>query len=254
MTTTHFNAWVTCPAPAPDARVRLFCLPFAGGGASLYRAWSKALAPHIEVCPIQLPGRENRFKETAHRDVNTLAPAIANQLQFYLDKPYLVYGHSMGALLAFEVLRLLQQKGQALPEAAILGAHRAAHLPLKRQPMIELDDAAFIGKLVTFGGFPEEVLRSKELLQFVLPTLRADFTLCDSYRHQPSEALDCPVVMVAGTRDQEVCPQDMQPWQRHSLHPARLIELDAGHFFLKTHTDEVFQIIGQCASHCMPTP
>ena len=250
MTTTTFNTWITCPKPLPEARVRLFCLPFAGGGASIYRGWAKDLEPAIEVCPIQLPGRENRFSEKAHEHVQTLAPAIANQLQFYLDKPYLIYGHSMGALLAFEVLRILQQKGQAMPETAILGAHRAAHLPPKRQPMSTLDDASFLAKLTTFGGFPDEVLQSQELLQFVLPTLRADFALCDSYPFTPGPALDCPLALIAGRHDQEVNPQDMQPWQTHTLHPARLVTLDAGHFFLKTHPEAVFDLIKQCASHC----
>ena len=254
MTTPKFNPWVTCPHPQPLARVRLFCLPFAGGGASVYRGWGKELAPAIEVCPIQLPGRENRFSETAHRDIATLAPAIARQLQFYLDKPYLVYGHSMGALLAFEVLRILQQKGQPLPEVAVLGAHRAAHLPPKRQPMSELDDDAFIAKLTTFGGFPKEVLDSKELLQFVMPTLRADFALCDGYAHEPGEALDCPLVMVAGQHDQEVGPADMQAWQVHTVHPARLVTLDAGHFFLKTHQAELLQVIQQCGRSIAMAP
>ncbi len=248
MTTPRFNAWVTCPNPQPQAAVRLFCLPFAGGGASVYRGWGKELGPTIEVCPIQIPGRENRFSETAHRDINTLAPAIASQLQFYIDTPYLIYGHSMGALVTFEVLRILQQKGQPLPSIAILGAHRAAHLPPKRRPMSELDDEAFIEKLTTFGGFPKEVLESEELLKFVMPTLRADFTLCDSYAHQPDDKLDCPLVLVAGKHDQEVGPQDMQPWDEHTSHSARLVTLDAGHFFLKTHQAELMQIIRQCAS------
>lgn len=248
MTTPKFNAWVTCPQPEPHALARLFCLPFAGGGASIYRSWGKELAPTIEVCPIQIPGRENRFSETAHRDIKTLAPAIASQLQFYLDKPYIIYGHSMGALISFEVLRILQDKGQPLPHIAILGAHRAAHLPPKRKPMSELDDGAFISKLTTFGGFPREVLESQELLQFVMPTLRADFTLCDGYQHEQSEPIDCPLVMIAGEHDTEVAPQDMQPWDVHSTQPARLISLDAGHFFLKTHQAELMQIIRQCAS------
>lgn len=254
MTTTKFNTWITCPNPQPSARVRLFCLPFAGGGASIYRGWAKDLEPSIEVCPIQLPGRENRFSETAHQSVQTLAPAIANQLQFYLDKPYLIYGHSMGALLTFEVLRILQQKGQVMPEVAILGAHRAAHLPPKRKPMSTLDDASFIAKLTTFGGFPDEVLQSKELLQFVLPTLRADFAVCDGYQFTPSSALDCSLVLIAGSHDQEVNPQDMLAWQTHTLHPARLVTLDAGHFFLKTHPQAVFDVIKQSARHCTTLP
>ena len=137
---TKFNQWVTCPFPQPDATLRLFCLPFAGGGASIYRGWGKLLGPTIEVCPIQLPGRENRFSEPAFKNAQALAQALANQLQLYSNKPFVIYGHSMGALLAFELTRALQSNGMEMPEVLLLGPHRAAHLPRTHETLYTLDD------------------------------------------------------------------------------------------------------------------
>jgi len=240
--TTKFNSWVTCPAPNPAAKIRLFCLPFAGGGASAYRQWSKHFSPEIEVCPIQLPGRENRFSEPAIKNAQQLAQQLANQLQMYANKPFAIYGHSMGALLAFETTRVLQRQGLPMPEVLFLGAHRAAHRPPKRKPMHTLDDNAFIQKLQTFGGFPDEVLASKELVQFLLPTLRADFSLCDSYVFEADDApLECPMSLFAGEFDEEVTPEDMTDWQIHCAQMAQLHRLDGGHFFLRSHLDALVE-------------
>ncbi|MBT3706382.1 MAG: thioesterase [Proteobacteria bacterium] len=230
-----FNQWITCPEPKPEADLRLFCLPFAGGGASIYRAWSHGLGPKYEVCPIQLPGRENRAGTSAVSDSKHLAEMIASQMSLYLDKPYLVYGHSMGGLLAYEALKQLENAGHALPKTAFIGAHRAPHLPPRRSSMIGLSDHDFIQKISSFGGFEKEVLDSQELIQFILPTLRADFSVCDGYQYHPYQPLDCPLVVFSGTDDPEVPPSDMDEWGQHSIYPLQHISLPAGHFFLKTH-------------------
>ncbi|MFK7829716.1 MAG: thioesterase II family protein [Congregibacter sp.] len=246
-----FNAWVSCPRPEPDATFRMFCLPFAGGGASLYRSWGEELGADIEVCPIQLPGRESRVGEPAHHDFSVLASALANQLSLYLDRPYFIYGHSMGALLAFEAIRALQESGQALPQIAFLGAHRAAHLKPRRQSMLELDDAEFIARISAFGGFQKEVLESEELLNFILPTLRADFSICDGYEYAGGDPIDCPIVAISGAHDPEVPPEDMGAWQEHTRHPVQHITLDAGHFFIKTHSESLISVIRRFARQVM---
>ena len=119
---TKFNRWVTCPFPQPEAALRLFCFPFAGGGASIYRAWGKLFGAAVEVCPIQLPGRENRFSEPAFKDAQALAQALASQLQLYSDKPFVMYGHSMGALVAFELARVLQANGMVVGDTVTVSA------------------------------------------------------------------------------------------------------------------------------------
>lgn len=240
---TKFNNWITCPHPEPNAQVRLFCLPFAGGGASIYRPWGKLLGSEIEVCPIQLPGRENRFSETPIKQAQAMAQSLANQIQLYSNKPFFIYGHSMGALLAFELARALQENGMDMPQGIFLAAHRAAHLPRKREALYALPDDQFIDRLKRFGGFPQEVLDSKELLAFLMPTLKADFTLCDTYQFQSGTVLQCPLHLLAGNDDIEASPDVVEPWSQHTADVAKLHVLSAGHFFLRTHQDELIQIL-----------
>jgi len=240
---TKFNQWVTCPFPQPEAELRLFCLPFAGGGASIYRGWGKLLGSTVEVCPIQLPGRENRFSEPAFKNVQALAQALANQLQLYSNKPFAIYGHSMGALIAFELTRVLQSNGMEMPEVLMLGAHRAAHLPRTRETLYTLDDKTFIERLQRFGGFPEEVLASEELLQFLLPTLKADFTLCDTYTYTDDLPLNCPIHVFAGVSDPEAPPAVMDSWRKHSSVDTHMHTFQAGHFFIRTDLDLVIDTL-----------
>lgn len=236
---TKFNRWVTCPFPQPEAALRLFCFPFAGGGASIYRAWGKLFGSAVEVCPIQLPGRENRFSEPAFKEAQALAQALASQLQLYSDKPFVMYGHSMGALVAFELARVLQANGMTTPEALILGAHRAAHLPRTRETLYNLDDKTFIERLQRFGGFPEEVLASADLLQFLMPTLKADFTLCDTYIYTEQEPLNCPIHIFTGDSDPEAPPAVMEAWRQHSSVYSQMHVFQAGHFFIRSDLEHV---------------
>ena len=246
--TVAFNNWVTCPTPNPAARLRLFCLPFAGGGASLFRSWGKALAPAIEVCPIQLPGRENRFLEPAYTDALPLAEILASQIQLYAEKPFALFGHSMGALLAFELTRVLQQQNAPLPLTLFLSAHRAAHLPSRRSLIHELPDEEFIKKLRRFGGFPDEILEHQELLDFLLPTLRADLTLCGLYSHIPSAPLNCPLELYAGRQDTEVSPEEVEAWNEHTSQTANLHIFPGGHFFIRSDAEALMLAIAKASA------
>lgn len=248
---TKFNNWITCPHPEPGAKVRLFCLPFAGGGASIYRSWGKLIGNEIEVCPIQLPGRENRFSDTPIKQAQAMAQTLANQIQLYSNKPFFIYGHSMGALIAFELTRALQDNGLDLPQGLILAAHRAAHLPRKREALYALPDDQFIDRLKRFGGFPQEVLDSKELLAFLMPTLKADFTLCDTYQFESRLPLQCPLHLLAGADDIEASPDVVEPWKEHTSDSAHMHVLSAGHFFLRTHQEDLIRILQNIMSPAM---
>jgi medium-chain acyl-[acyl-carrier-protein] hydrolase len=234
---TKFNAWVTCPSPNPAARLRLFCLPFAGGGASIFRTWGRELSQSVEVCPIQLPGRENRLREPPYTDIRTLAERLADQILPYAQKPFALFGHSMGALLAFELARTLRRQENSMPTALFLSAHRAPHLPLHRKKLHGLPDAEFIQGVRSLGGTPQEVFDHQELVKVMLPALRADFTLCDGYSFVPEAPLDCPMVLYAGRQDTEVSPQEVEAWNQHTTQTARLRIFPGGHFFLRTDRD-----------------
>jgi surfactin synthase thioesterase subunit len=145
----------------------------------------------------------------------------------------------MGALVAFELSRVLQANGMKLPQALIVGAHRAPHLPRTRETLYNLDDKTFIERLQRFGGFPQEVLNSADLLQFLMPTLKADFTLCDTYIYAEQAPLECPIHVFSGSADPEAPPAVMEPWSQHSSVSAQLHEFDAGHFFIRSDLERV---------------
>jgi medium-chain acyl-[acyl-carrier-protein] hydrolase len=240
---TKFNSWVTCPFPDPAARLRLFCLPFAGGGASIFRTWGRALPQGIELCPIQLPGRENRLGEPPHTDVPILAERLADQILLYVRKPFALFGHSMGALLAFELTRTLRRRQAPMPMALFLSAHRAAHLPLRRKPLHALPDPEFLQALRGLGGTPAEVFEHQDLLQVMLPALRADFTLCDRYGFVAEPPLDCPLILYAGRQDTEVSPQEVEAWSQHTTQGAGLRIFPGDHFFLRSDRDLLLRAI-----------
>ncbi len=244
MSTSIFNSWVTCPRPQPDAKLRLFCLPFAGGGASLYRPWTTQLAPTIEVCPIQLPGRENRYSEKPITDAHQMAQIIATQMLPFLDRPYAIFGHSMGALLAYEVTRELARLKARAPEILFVSAHRAPHLPRKRALLHALPNAQFIESLKQYGGFPEEILNNQEFIDFVLPTMRSDMTLCDLYAFKNEDfQLNLPIEIFAGAGDPEAGPDEMKAWADYSQNRSNLKVFEGGHFFLRSHSKELLDHI-----------
>lgn len=242
---SRFNAWITSPTPNPMAAVRLFCFPFAGGGASVFRTWGKTLGQAVEVCPVQLPGRESRFRDAPYTDLSALVDVLAEQVGAYDDKPFALFGHSMGSLLAFELTRGLRRRGGPRPVALFVSAHRAPHLPLRRNPLCDLPEPEFIAGVRRLGGFPEGVLESRELLDFLLPPLRADLALCDRYRHAPEAPLDCPFHLYAGRRDAEVMPYEVDAWREHTTGPAELRVFPGDHFFLRSDAEALLQAIRQ---------
>ncbi len=246
MSTRILSKWVTCPHPRETPKVRLFCLPFAGGGASTYRVWSAGLPPWIEVCPIQLPGREDRYREAALTSVVGLSRAVARELLPYLDLPFAFFGHSMGALLSFEVGRALRHSHAPGPFALFLGAYPAPHEAVARRHIHHLPDADFIEELRQMEGTPEAVLQSADLMAFMLPVLRADFQACDTYTHDLEPPLDCPLFLFGGSEDREVVLEKLHEWRLHSRAGFSVESLPGGHFFVQSQRD---RLLGLIAGH-----
>jgi len=240
---TSFNKWLTCLYPNPAARLRLFCLPFAGSGASVFRTWGRDLAPVVEVCPVQLPGRENRLAEPPYTDIRALTQRLVDQLRPYAQKPFALFGHSMGALLAFELTRTLQRENGPMPLVLFLSAHRAANLLSRRKPLSHLPAPEFIQAVRDLGGTPEGVFESQDLIDITLPTLRADFTLCETYHFVPGPPLDCPLILCAGRKDTEVSPQEVEAWSEHTTRTAHLQLFPGDHFFLRSDYELLLQTI-----------
>jgi medium-chain acyl-[acyl-carrier-protein] hydrolase len=229
------SPYMQCPYPNPLAKVRLFCFPFAGGGASAYRVWGQQMPDFVEVCPIQLTGREERCMEPPHRRMETLTEVLVEQIQRCRDLPFAFYGHSMGALIAFELARTLRRREAPGPLALLLGAYQAPHLPPLRPGAHRLPKAEFIAELERFRGTPPEVLANQELVDFLLPVMRADFELCDGYRAAEEAPLDCPLVLYGGAQDDSVSQQQLENWRVHTRRSFALHMLPGHHLFLQSH-------------------
>jgi medium-chain acyl-[acyl-carrier-protein] hydrolase len=229
--------------PVQRAQVRLFCLPYSGAGASVFRAWSGAFPASMEVRPVQLPGREDRLAEPAFRRMNDLAPAVVRAVLPYLDKPFAIFGHSLGALVGFEVARLLQAEHGVGPELLFASGHTAPHDSDHEAILHSLPDGELAQKLRELGGTPEAVLQHEELRRLLFPLLRADFEVCETYRYEPAEPLRCPILALGGLGDDDVSRESLEEWRRHTLAGFGLRMFPGDHFFLNSCGPEVVRTV-----------
>jgi medium-chain acyl-[acyl-carrier-protein] hydrolase len=243
--TTANTPWILYAKPRPLARLRLFCFPYAGGGATTFRAWQDALPPSVEVLPVQLPGRGRRMAEPAFTRTRSLARALAQALRPYFDKPFAFFGHSMGALISFELARELRREHQPGPLQLFLSGRRAPQFPSTDAPTYDLPDAEFIEALRGLEGTPEEVLAQPELIQLMMPLLRADFELCETYAHEPEPPLACPISAYGGLQDAGVTREQLEGWREQTAGGFTLRMLPGGHFFVSTEEAALLRTLGQ---------
>lgn len=239
------NAWLPYRKHNSAARVRLICLPFAGGGASAFRGWDESLPMTVDVCAVQPPGRENRFRDPPFSRFPSLISALADAVAPLFDKSVVIYGHSMGALAAFELARELRRRGQSMPTRLLVAGRGAPHQPLGRKPIYNLPDSEFRQALMRFNGTPAAVLANDELMQIFMPTLRADFTAHETYVYQNEPPLDCPIIAIGGESDEVVTANDLNEWQQHTRSTFHSHILPGGHFFLYSQRAELLQLIVQ---------
>lgn len=231
--------WIVYRRPLLDARVRLFCFPHAGAGASLFRAWPKLLQPHeVELCAVQLPGRETRLNEQPHTDLERLLEQLVKVLQPFCDRPLALFGHSMGGLLAWAVAQRMQQMGAELAHVIISGATPPGS-EQPQQPIHLLPEEEFLSEVMRFNGMPAEVLQNRELLELILPTLRADFALCVQAEATPATILNCPLSVYTGIQDQSVAIDEAVLWRQQTNGRFRVRKFLGDHFFLVQHEKEV---------------
>lgn len=246
MSTLIYNSpWVKSPKPNPAARLRLFCFPHAGGGALTYRTWPEALPAEVEVCPVQLPGRESRIRERPFDDLNALVDALVPELLPLLDRPFAFFGHSMGAMIGFEVARRLRARRLACPQRMFASGRRAPQLPPKgERRTFDLPKNEFVEELGRLNGTPREVLEHPELLELLLPILRADFSVCQTYSYVPGEPLDIPITVLGGSEDSDVSRTGLEAWREQTSGAFKLHMLPGDHFFINSARARVCQLVG----------
>jgi medium-chain acyl-[acyl-carrier-protein] hydrolase len=238
------SRWIAYRRPPGDVRLRLFCFHHAGGGASLYRSWRESMPGGLEVLPVQLPGRESRVAEQPFRSVDALLPALVEGLRPFMDVPFAFFGHSMGALVAFELARRLAAEGLPGPVHLWASGRRGPSVPDEREPSYGLPEPEFIEELRRLDGTPEEVLRSRELLGLILPLLRADLEFCETYRYIPGAPLRCGISALGGAGDPDVSREQLDAWRAETEGPFRLRLFPGGHFYLISDPQVVLRELG----------
>jgi medium-chain acyl-[acyl-carrier-protein] hydrolase len=228
------QAWFPSLAEAPAGVLRLFCFPHAGGGTSLARPWKTALAPEAFVVPVLLPGRESRLQEQLLDDLHHLVESLRSALEGHLRQPFAFFGHSMGAGIAFELIRLLRAHHLPMPVALFVSGARAPQFRLGWTPPPEPSEEELLDQLRRLEGIPAEVLEEPELLRLALPSLRADTRLYRKYIYTPGEPLEIPIFAYAGRSDPNVPISHVDAWREQTRAGFCCRQFDGGHFYLRS--------------------
>lgn len=237
--------WITIPKPNARAKIRLFCFPYSGAGASIYYPWVEVLPPAIEICPVQLPGRGSRISEKPYTSLDDLIPEMERSLKPYFDKPFAFFGHSMGALIGFELSGLIQENGDDMPVILFVSGHNAPHLPDKTEPIHDLPEHEFVAQIKSMNGTPDELLEDPELRDLLLPILRADFSVCETYTYRDKTPLDCSICACGGLGDPYVDRDGLKAWSNHTGKEFSLRLFPGNHFYLNDVRIYLLQAIAQ---------
>lgn len=236
------STWIEVRHPRPGARLRLVCLPFAGGSAGVFRDWAPGLPGHVEVCAVRLPGRERRFEEPAFDRIEPLASAVLEGLVALLDRPFAFFGHSMGALVAFELTRRLRALGRE-PAGFFASGCRAPQMGVGHRRHL-LPEEELIASLREMNGTPPELLENEELMRLVLPTLRSDFAVVETFHYRPQPPFSWPLVAFGGLEDPEVSREQLEAWSQHAAGPFRMHLLPGDHFFVSSERARLLELLG----------
>jgi len=232
--------WLTRPAPCATPACRLVCVPHAGAGPSEYAQWPELLGPRVDVCAVQLPGHGARTREPPYREVRRVVEELHAALEPLLDAPIALYGHSMGALIAFELAREMRRRGKN-PLWLFVSAYSAPHLPLVGKALHQLPDAEFLDGLVTW--YPTHDRAQQEMIAVLLPVLRADFELCERYQHVDEPPLGTPISAFGGISDKEIPKETLAAWSAHTTGPFQLRMIPGDHLFYRGASTRLLRVI-----------
>lgn len=240
-------AWFT-DGSNPDAPMRVFLFPFAGGNASALLPWQAAFGSGLELRVAQLPGRGIRLFDPPVADLSELVGRLARAVTDLADRPFLFFGHSVGALLAFETTRLLRRTGRPAPVSLWMSGAEGPQTRLLHRHLHQLEEAELIEALREYNGTASEMLADRELMQLVLPGVRADFALSEQYRYRPEPPLDLPISVLLGESDPYVEPERAAGWAAETSGPVTVHRFAGDHFFLDEHRGTIAELIADSVS------
>ncbi len=230
--------------PKPGAALRLLCFPHAGGGPTAFFPWIALLAPEIECVSVQYPGRGQRFRDKPLTSISDLVSEIVGRMAGIADKPFALYGHSFGGLVAFELARSLRRLGSPAPVHLFVGASRPPHMGPLRPTIHALSEDEFVEAVQDrYGGIPAAIYQDREVLNLFMAPMRADFTAYELYQPMPEAPISVPITAFSATGDHVATPSGMREWARHTAAAFDLEILPGGHFFPPSSIASIVQRI-----------
>lgn len=220
----------------------MFCFPFAGGNSHTYRLWENYLPDFVDVCSAHLPGRTNRISESGFSEISKLVDVLTNEIIPFLDIPFVFFGHSMGAIVSFELVHRLRGLNKFPLHLFVSGA-RAPQIPARTSDLHDLPDNEFKAELRKLNGTSSEIINNTELFEFLLPTLRADFKLVEKYRFEEKVPLNCPITAFGGDNDDEVYPNELKSWLAQTCKSFKYKIFSGDHFYFDSNLEELLNFI-----------
>lgn len=234
------------------APLRLFCFPYAGGSAHVFREWQRHLGPEIDVCLVHLPGRARRLSERPYTQVRPLVEDVAGAIRTEIRGPFAFYGHSMGGLISFELARELRRRNAALPMHLFISGCWAPSVANMHPPAFNLPEQELIAELKKLNGTPKEFFENPDLRQAILPMMRADFEITDMYEYLAEPPLACGINVYGGTQDERVRPQDLTQWKLETSADCKIQLFSGDHFFIHNNKTEFIPALRQDLLQTLP--
>jgi len=237
--------WLSQPYPKPDSALRIVCFAYAGGSASVYRPWASLLPPDVELLAVQLPGREGRFVEPCLTRLDDVLDRLLPVLRPWLDRPFVLFGHSLGALLAFETARALRRARWPQPGRLIVSGRIPPQMPMTRRAFHDLPDAELLREVRRFNSASTSLLDDPGMASLALPILRGDFALHDTYSYREEPPLDIPFSVFGGVADDTTAVDKLKGWQVQSTRRITVNLFPGDHFFIESARNDVLSVLGQ---------
>lgn len=238
------GSWLTRFTCSSATSVRLFCFHCAGGSASEFRSWAEHLSVTIELVAVQLPGREGRISDPFILQMDDLVADVVDAMRSCVEKPYVIFGHSFGAILGFEVIRELRRRGLPQPSLFIPAGRRGPQVQGRKPPISSLSDDLFVEALRRdYGDHINYVLDNPELREFFLPQIRADYKVSEAYRFASERPLDCPILAFAGDSEDTLNAVELNAWSEQTRARFRSMRFPGDHFFIRPSLSQVVEAI-----------